>query len=159
MIIDLREPGRIFGVGGGRFQLVSADRKNGRAGKFGNGEENLFKSKGYNIFNNLPLAILVNEGSASRFGNYGWSSKEHGVLNSSAPRLSAGVRSELVEITPQTSLKITIAKMAYSQRSFYLRPRGWNRFQSGNNQKDLELENDPQMEKAAEIVNNWKNKR
>jgi len=63
---------------------------------------------------------------------------------------------ELVEITPQTSLKITIAK--------WLTPNGVSISDQGLEpdfkveitKKDIELENDPQMEKAKEVVNNWK---
>ena len=63
---------------------------------------------------------------------------------------------ELIEITPQTSLKITIAK--------WLTPSGISISDQGLEpdfkveitKKDIELENDPQMEKAVEIVNNWK---
>ena len=79
--------------------------------KFGNGEENLFKSKGYNIFNNLPLSILVNEGSASASEIMAGALKEHGVAKLVGTKtFGKGSVQELVEITPQTSLKITIAK-------------------------------------------------
>ena len=125
--------------------------------KFGNGEENLFKSKGYNIFNNLPLAILVNEGSASASEIMAGALKEHGIAKLVGTKtFGKGSVQELVEITPQTSLKITIAK--------WLTPNGVSISDQGLEpdfkveitKKDMELENDPQMEKAVEIVNGWK---
>jgi len=126
--------------------------------KFGNGEENLFRSKGYNIFNNLPLAILVNEGSASASEIMAGALKEHNVAKLVGTKtFGKGSIQELIEITPQTSLKITIAK--------WLTPNGVSISDQGLEpdfkveitKKDLELENDPQMEKAKEVVNNWKN--
>ena len=125
--------------------------------KFGNGEENLFKSKGYNIFDNLPLAILVNEGSASASEIMAGALKEHGIAKLvGAKTFGKGSVQELIEITPQTSLKITIAK--------WLTPNGVSISDQGLEpdfkvevtKKDIELENDPQMEKAVEIVNSWK---
>lgn len=124
--------------------------------KFGNEEENVFKSKGYNIFNNLPLAILVNEGSASASEIMAGALKEHGIAKLiGAKTFGKGSVQELVEITPQTSLKITIAK--------WLTPGGVSISDQGLEpdfkvevtKKDLELENDPQMEKAIEVVGNW----
>lgn len=125
--------------------------------KFASGEENLFKSKGYNIFDNLPLAILVNEGSASASEIMAGALREHGIAKLIGTKtFGKGSVQELVEITPQTSLKITIAK--------WLTPNGVSISDQGLEpdfkveitKKDLELENDPQMEKAVEIVNNWK---
>ena len=125
--------------------------------KFGNGEENVFRSKGYNIFNNLPLVILVNEGSASASEIMAGALKEHGIAKLVGTKtFGKGSVQELVEITPQTSLKITIAK--------WLTPNGVSISDQGLEpdfkveitKKDLELENDPQMEKAVEVVNNWK---
>ena len=125
--------------------------------KFGNGEETVFKSKGYNIFNNLPLAILVNEGSASASEIMAGALKEHGIAKLVGTKtFGKGSVQELVEITPTTSLKITIAK--------WLTPNGVSISDQGLEpdekveltKKDLELENDPQMDKAVEIVKNWK---
>ena len=125
--------------------------------KFGNEEETLFRSKGYNIFNNLSLAILVNEGSASASEIMAGALKEHGVAKLVGVKtFGKGSVQELIEITPQTSLKITIAK--------WLTPNGVSISDQGlepdfkveTTKKDLELENDPQMEKAVEVVNNWK---
>ena len=59
-------------------------------------------------------------------------------------------------MTPQTSLKITIAKWLTPNGVSISDQGAGTGFQSGNNQKDIELENDPQMEKAVEIVNSWK---
>ena len=125
--------------------------------KFGNGEENVFRSKGYNIFNNLPLAILVNEGSASASEIMAGALQEHNIAKLVGTKtFGKGSVQELVEITPQTSLKITIAK--------WLTPNGVSISDQGLEpdfkveitKKDIELENDPQMEKAKEVVNNWK---
>ena len=95
--------------------------------KFGNGEENVFKSKGYNIFNNLPLAILVNEGSASASEIMAGALKEHSVAKLvGAKTFGKGSVQELVEITPQTSLKITIAKWL-TPNGISISDQGWSR--------------------------------
>lgn len=124
--------------------------------KFGNGDETVFRSKGNRIFNNLPLVILVNEGSASASEIMAGALREHSVAKLvGAKTFGKGSVQELVEITPQTSLKITIAK--------WLTPNGVSISENGLEpdfkveltKKDIEAEKDPQMDKAMEIVNNW----
>lgn len=124
--------------------------------KFGNGDETVFRSKGNRIFNNLPLAVLVNEGSASASEIMAGALREHNVAKLvGAKTFGKGSVQELVEITPQTSLKITIAK--------WLTPNGVSISENGLEpdfkveltKKDIEAEKDPQMDKAMEIVNNW----
>lgn len=158
MIIDLRgNPGGFLETAVDASSWFLPVGKTVVREKFANGEETVFKSKGYNIFNNLPLAILVNEGSASASEIMAGALKEHGIAKLvGAKTFGKGSVQELVEITPTTSLKITIAK--------WLTPNGVSISDSGLEpdekveltKKDLELQNDPQMDKAVEIVKNWK---
>jgi len=158
MIIDLRgNPGGFLESAVDATSWFLPIGKTVAREKFGNGEENVFRSKGYNIFNNLPLAILVNEGSASASEIMAGALQEHNIAKLVGTKtFGKGSVQELVEITPQTSLKITIAK--------WLTPNGVSISDQGLEpdfkveitKKDLELENDPQMEKAKEVVNNWK---
>src|SRR3989344_2042715 len=153
-----KKPGGIFLIKFYSFSGNSTNEfRNALREKIGNGEENVFRSKGYNIFNNLPLAILVNEGSASASEIMAGALKEHNIAKLVGTKtFGKGSVQELVEITPQTSLKITIAK--------WLTPNGVSISDQGLEpdfkveitKKDLELENDPQMEKAVETVNSWK---
>lgn len=72
----------------------------------------LFRSKGYNIFNeNLKLVILVDEGSASASEILAGALQEHGVATLvGAQTFGKGSVQELIDITDNTSLKVTIAK-------------------------------------------------
>lgn len=124
--------------------------------KFASGEENLFRSKGYDVFKNLPLAILVNEGSASASEIMAGALQEHGKAKLVGTKTyGKGSVQELFEITPDTSLKLTIAK--------WLTPNGRSISDLGLEpdykveitKKDVEAEKDPQMEKAIEVVKNW----
>lgn len=158
MIIDLRgNPGGFLETAVDASSWFLPVGKTVVREKFSNGEETLFKSKGYNIFNNLPLVILVNEGSASASEIMAGALKEHGIAKLVGTKtFGKGSVQELVEITPTTSLKITIAK--------WLTPNGVSISDNGLEpdekveltKKDLELQNDPQMDKAVEMVKNWK---
>jgi carboxyl-terminal processing protease len=76
---------------------------------FGGGApENVYRSKGYNIFNKdvLKFVILVNEGSASASEILAGALQEHGVAKLvGAKTFGKGSVQELVSITPDTSLK------------------------------------------------------
>lgn len=112
------------------------------------------RSRGYNIFNeNLKMAILLNEGSASASEILAGALHEHGIAKLVGEKsYGKGSVQELIEITPDTSLKVTIAK--------WLTPNGHSLSENGLDpdypieftQKDLEKKLDPQMEKAAEIL-------
>ncbi len=72
----------------------------------------VYRSKGYNIFNkNLKFAILVNNGSASASEILAGALKEHGVAKLvGSTTFGKGSGQELVDITPDTSLKVTVAR-------------------------------------------------
>lgn len=121
--------------------------------KYGDGKEDLFRSKGYDIFNKLPVVVLVNDGSASASEILAGALQEHGVAKLVGVKtFGKGSVQELVEVTGNTSLKITIAK--------WLTPNGRSISDEGLepdvkveiSEKDIEKERDTQMEKAIEML-------
>ncbi|MEK7650516.1 MAG: S41 family peptidase [Patescibacteria group bacterium] len=79
----------------------------------GRGEEaKLYQSSGYNIFNNnLKLVILVDSGSASASEILAGALRDHGRATLIGEKtFGKGSVQELIPITSETSLKLTIAK-------------------------------------------------
>lgn len=125
--------------------------------KFSEDEETIFRSRGYNVFQNLPMVVLVNEGSASASEIVAGALREHGVAKLIGQKtFGKGSVQELIRITSETSLKLTIAK--------WLTPNGGSISEEGLEpdiavkitKEDIKNERDPQMEKAIETLNNWK---
>lgn len=118
-------------------------------------EEIVHRSKGYNVFsdNSLDMVILINQGSASASEIVAGALAEHGVATLvGETSFGKGSVQELVEITPETSLKVTIAR--------WLTPNGTSISDGGLKPdvevkitpEDIEEGNDPQRHKAAEIL-------
>ena len=126
----------------------------------GKGTNKVYRSKGYDVLNtyfgkNYSVVILVNAGSASAAEILAGALQEHGVAKLVGVKtFGKGSVQELVEITPETSLKVTIAR--------WLTPKGHNLSHDGLNpdyevkmtQKDLDDKKDPQLDKALEILKN-----
>ena len=124
----------------------------------GKGENRVLYSKGYDVLNktfgsNYKVIILVNNGSASAAEILAGALQEQGVAKLVGVKtFGKGSVQELVEITPETSLKVTIAR--------WLTPAGHNLSHDGLNpdyevkitEKDIENKIDPQMNKAVEIL-------
>lgn len=121
-----------------------------------NSEPNVFRSKGYNVFNNnLKMLILVNEGSASASEILAGALSEQGIAKLvGAKTFGKGSVQELIPITSDTSLKVTIAR--------WLTPSGHNLSHDGLNpdypvevtEKDVANKRDVAMEKAVQLLNN-----
>jgi carboxyl-terminal processing protease len=122
---------------------------------FGGKQTNqLYRSKGYNIFNkNYKFIILVDGGSASASEIFAGALQEHGVARLVGVKtFGKGSVQELIPITDDTSLKVTIAR--------WLTPKGHNLSHDGLvpdvevkiTQKDIDSKIDPQMNKAVEIL-------
>ncbi len=119
-----------------------------------NTPKNIHKSKGYNIFNeNLKMVVLINGGSASASEILAGALSENNIARLVGEKsFGKGSVQELVDITPNTSLKITIAR--------WLTPKGYSISQNGiipdvvvkENKGDIEKKIDTQMEKAVEIL-------
>lgn len=117
-------------------------------------EEKVYRSKGYDIFNdNLKFVILVDGGSASASEILAGALAEHGrAILVGDKTFGKGSVQELVNITPETSLKITIAR--------WLTPNGLSISEAGIVPKylvpytpeDRKANRDPQLQKAVEIL-------
>src|SRR3989344_3189010 len=117
-------------------------------------KEDSHRSYGYNIFNsNLKMIILVNGGSASASEILAGALQEYGIAKLVGTKtFGKGSVSELIDITPETSLKVTIAK--------WLTPNGISISNGGLTpdyeveitDKDRKAEKDPQLDKALELL-------
>ncbi len=119
-------------------------------------EESSHRSRGYNVFKNynLKMTILVNGGSASASEILAGALQEYKVATLVGTKtFGKGSVQELVKITPETSLKVTIAK--------WLTPMGKSISEEGltpdyiveNTEKDAKANKDTQFNKAIEILN------
>lgn len=120
----------------------------------GHGQNVVHRSRGYNVFNNnLRMVILVDHGSASASEILADSLRYYGVAKLvGATTFGKGSVQELIEITPETSLKLTIAR--------WMGPDGNQIPNTGiipdveieMSDEDIKVDKDPQMDKAVELV-------
>lgn len=120
-------------------------------------EDNIaHRSAGYDVFNeNLEMVILVDKGSASASEILAGALKHYKVGTLVGTNtFGKGSVQELVKITPDTALKITVAR--------WLAPNGEQIPLSGIipdvevkiTEEDVKAEKDPQMDKAVELLLN-----
>ena len=130
--------------------IVTEDYGNNAAPK-------IYRSKGYNVFTDkLKFVILIDSGSASA------SEILAGAMQDYKKALLVGEQSygkgsvqEVINVTPDTLLKITVAK--------WLTPNGTSISQKGLTpdyempitQKDIDAKKDPQLDKAVELLTSW----
>ncbi|OGF64421.1 hypothetical protein A2661_02675 [Candidatus Giovannonibacteria bacterium RIFCSPHIGHO2_01_FULL_45_24] len=117
----------------------------------------IHRSRGYYAFKNIPMVILVNQGSASASEILAGALRDHGVAKLIGERTfgKASVQ-ELVPLTANTSLKVTIAK--------WLTPKSQSISEGGltpdievkTAKEDTNTGRDHVMERAVDILNNWK---
>lgn len=121
-----------------------------------NKEQEVFRSKGYDVFtDNLKFVILIDEGSASASEIVAGALKDHGLADLvGAQSFGKGSVQEVVDVTSDTILKITVAK--------WLTPNGASISEKGLTpdyeveftREDMEAKKDPQMDKAVEVLLN-----
>lgn len=117
-------------------------------------EEQVYRSRGYDIFTSkLQMIILADSGSASASEILAGALQEHKIAKIVGTKtFGKGSVQELIKITPDTSLKVTIAR--------WLTPNGISISDGGLTPdyevkitaEDLKAEKDPQMDKALEIL-------
>ncbi|MCR4279753.1 MAG: S41 family peptidase, partial [Candidatus Zambryskibacteria bacterium] len=120
----------------------------------GTREERAYRSRGYDIFNdNLEFVILVNRGSASASEILAGALSEHGRATLvGETTFGKGSVQELVDITSDTSLKVTIARWLTPNGSSISEKGIEPQFKIPYTAADREAGRDPQMEKALEIL-------
>lgn len=117
-------------------------------------DEKVYRSKGYNIFTDkLQMIILVDGGSASASEILAGALQEHGIAKLVGTKTyGKGSVQELLKVTDNTSLKVTIAK--------WLTPNGKSISDGGLTadyevkitEADAKAEKDTQMEKALDLL-------
>lgn len=156
LVLDLR--GNPGGYLGASIDIASWFLPLGKAvvrENFGdNQSEIVHRSRGYNVFSDLKMVILINKGSASASEILAGALQEHGIAKLVGTQtFGKGSVQELIKVTPQTSFKVTIAK--------WLTPFGKSISDGGLTpdftveitEKDIENKKDPQLDKAIEILN------
>jgi len=118
----------------------------------------IYRSKGYNIFNeNLLLAILINKGSASASEILAGALSKHGkAILVGEQTFGKGSVQQLVDITTKTSLKITVAQWLLPDGSTISKEGVAPDYEILFTEEDVEVGNDPQLEKAIELLNEQK---
>ena len=122
----------------------------------GGAKQNIIRSRGYNIFENtgLKFAILIDNGSASASEIFAGAMQDYGLATLVGDKsYGKGSVQEVVNITPDSILKITVAK--------WLTPKGNSISEKGLTPddtvvftiKDIEKKNDPQLNAAVKILN------
>ena len=121
-------------------------------------EENVYRSKGYDIFNNgLKMAILVDAGSASASEILAGALSEHGIATLIGDTtFGKGSVQELLPVTKDTSIKVTIAR--------WLTPNGNSISKQGitpkiiikRTEEDIRSGRDSQLERAVEFLKTGK---
>ena len=114
------------------------------------------RSRGYNFFPKTPLVVLVNGGSASASEILAGALRDHKRAKLVGEKtFGKGSVQELIPITSDTSLKLTVAR--------WLTPNGEDITKEGikpdvevkMTAEDVQAEKDPQLDKAVEILKNW----
>lgn len=121
-------------------------------------EPKIYRSHGYDLFNeNLKFVVLIDGGSASASEIFAGAMQDYKkAILVGAQSYGKGSVQEVVNITKDTILKVTVAK--------WLTPNGTSISEKGLTpdyevditSKDVETKNDPQLKKAIELLKNWK---
>lgn len=112
------------------------------------------RSIGYNIFTDkLKMVIIINEGSASASEILAGALREHGIAKLVGEKsFGKGSVQELVPITADTSLKVTVARWLTPQKVSISENGITPDFEVELTAQDVKEERDPQLEKAVSVL-------
>ncbi|MBK5215509.1 MAG: S41 family peptidase, partial [Candidatus Pacebacteria bacterium] len=115
----------------------------------------VYRSHGPRLFNeNLSFVVLVDGGSASASEILAGALREHGIATLVGEKtFGKGSVQELIKITEDTSLKVTVANWK-TPNGISISPEGLEPdVKIPFTKKDSDAKRDPQMDKAVEILN------
>jgi len=144
-IVDLRgNPGGFLDAAIETASLVVPKGEIISTERFGNGEEdNVYRSKGYGTLEGKPLVVLINEGSASASEIFAGAVKGKDKVKVLGDKsFGKGSVQEVVDVTDNTFLKVTIAK--------WLTPDG-SSIQGNGITPDIEISDNPDTEKDEQL--------
>jgi len=126
---------------------------------YGNDKEpEVFRSRGYNIFNDkLKFVILIDSGSASASEILAGAMQDHGRAKLVGEKsFGKGSVQEAIKVTPDTLLKITVAKWLTPNGNLIAEVGLTPDYEVEITKKDSEDKKDLQLGKAVELLLNWK---
>jgi carboxyl-terminal processing protease len=117
----------------------------------------VFRSRGYDIFNDkLRFVILIDGGSASASEIVAGAMQDQGRAKLVGMQsFGKGSVQEAIKITPDTLLKITVAKWLTPNGNMIAEKGLTPDYKVEITEKDLENKKDPQLDKAVELLLNW----
>ncbi len=121
---------------------------------FGLSGEKIHRSKGYGVFGGLKMVVLVNGGSASASEILAGALKDYELAKIVGSKtFGKGSVQELVGITPDTSLKITISRW-FTPNGHSISENGLEPDVAVPPAKEDDESADPQLDKAIEVLKN-----
>lgn len=123
---------------------------------FGNGKpQKQYKAMGNGIFSDIPVVVLINQGSASASEILAGALRDNrGIQLVGEKSFGKGSVQELEKILGGSSLKITTARWLTPKGNFITDVGLEPDIKVEMTEKDFDENKDPQLEKAIEIINN-----
>ncbi|MBI2063016.1 MAG: S41 family peptidase [Candidatus Yanofskybacteria bacterium] len=123
--------------------------------RFGDGQENQFRTQPNGQLKNYPIIVLINKGSASASEILAGALKDNrGITIVGETSFGKGSVQEVLDLPQKASLKVTIAK--------WFTPNGISINENGikpdievkRTEEDINADKDPQLDKAKELIKN-----
>lgn len=125
-----------------------------------NAKPKIYRSEGYNVFSDkLKFVILIDAGSASASEIFAGAMQDYKkALLVGEQSYGKGSVQEIMKVTPDTLLKITVAKWLTPNGNFISEKGLTPDYVIPISVKDRENKSDPQFEKAIDLLINWPKK-
>lgn len=121
--------------------------------EFRSGEKEIFKASGSGLFKDMPMVVLINQGSASASEILAGALRDNrGVKLVGKKSFGKGTVQEMVELKDKSVIKITVAHWVLPQGLIIENNGLTPDYEIDLTDKDREEKRDPQLEKAMEIL-------
>lgn len=121
---------------------------------YGHGEVRVHRSYGYNVFHNLPMVILVNQGSASASEILAGALQDYGLAKLVGEKTFGKGSVQEVLSLGDTAIKITVAKWLTPNNRSISEGGLMPDYEIKTKSEDLDAGKDAVMEKAVELLKN-----